>query len=104
VLIHAPGGGKDGVQLLPFSQISAKDEFLNIKSATRNDLRDAHRIPPQLMGAMPEGNGSLGDVEKAARVFAINEMLPVMEAMKGVNDWLGQEVIRFNPYALLKDE
>lgn len=104
VLIHAPGGGKDGVQLLPFSQISAKDEFLNIKSATRNDLRDAHRIPPQLMGAMPEGNGSLGDVEKAARVFAINEMLPVMEAMKGVNDWLGQEVIRFNPYALLVDE
>ncbi|MCP2121514.1 UNVERIFIED_ORG: capsid portal protein [Pantoea agglomerans] len=92
VLIHAPGGGKDGVQLLPFSQISAKDEFLNIKSATRNDLRDAHRIPPQLMGAMPKDNGSFGDVEKAPRVFAINEMLPVMEAMKGVNDWLGQEV------------
>ena len=85
-------------------RVSAKDEFLNIKSATRNDLRDAHRIPPQLMGTMPEDNGSLGDVEKAARVFAINEMLPVMEAMKGVNDWLGQEVIRFNPYALLKDE
>lgn len=53
---------------------------------------------------MPEGNGSLSDVEKAARVFAINEMLPVMGAIKGVNDWLGQEVIRFNPYAQLKDE
>ncbi|MCK2343046.1 capsid portal protein, partial [Escherichia coli] len=23
------------------------------------------------------------------------------EAMKHVNDWLGEEVIRFNPYALL---
>ncbi|NWC62940.1 phage portal protein [Cedecea sp. P7760] len=104
VLIHAPGGGKDGVQLLPFSQISAKDEFLNIKSATRSDLRDAHRIPPQLMGSMPEGTGSLGDIEKAARVFAINEMLPVMEAMKSVNDWLGMDVIRFNSYALLEDK
>lgn len=104
VLLHAPGGGKDGVQLLPFSQISAKDEFLNIKSVTRDDILAAHRVPPQLMGAMPEGNGSFGDVEKAARVFAINELMPVMEALKHVNDWLGQEVIRFNPYALLKDE
>ena len=53
------------------------------------------------MGAIPEGNGSFGDVEKAARVFAVNELTPVMEAMKHVNDWLGEEVIRFNPYALL---
>ncbi|HAN8010663.1 TPA: phage portal protein, partial [Escherichia coli] len=37
----------------------------------------------------------------AARVYAINELMPVMEAMKQVNDWLGEEVIRFNPYALL---
>jgi len=56
------------------------------------------------MGTMPEGNGLLGDVEKAERVFAINEMLPVMEAIKGINGWLCQEMIRFNPYALLKDE
>lgn len=27
--------------------------------------------------------------------------MPVMEAMKHINDWLGEEVIRFNPYALL---
>lgn len=102
VVIHAPGGGKDGVQLMPFSQISAKDEFLNIKSATRDDILAAHRVPPQLMGAMPDGNGSFGDVEKAARVFAINELMPAMEALKHVNDWLGEEVIRFKPYALLE--
>ncbi|HEI6819549.1 TPA: phage portal protein, partial [Yersinia enterocolitica] len=60
-----------------------------------------HRVPPQLMGAIPEGNGSFGDVEKAARVFAINELTPTMEALKHVNDWLGEEVIRFNSYALL---
>jgi capsid portal protein len=28
----------------------------------------AHRVPPQLMGAIPEGNGSFGDVEKAASI------------------------------------
>ena len=90
------------MQLIPFSQISAKDEFLNIKSATRDDILAAHRVPPQLMGAMPDGNGSFGDVEKAARVFAINELMPAMEALKHVNDWLGEEVIRFKPYALLE--
>ncbi len=101
LLIHAPSGGKDGVQLLPFQQITARDEFMNVKSASRDDVLAAHRVPPQLMGAMPGAQGNFGDVEKAARVYAINELMPVMEAMKHVNDWLGEEVIRFNPYALL---
>ncbi|WP_454730470.1 phage portal protein [Citrobacter freundii] len=102
ILLHAPNGGKDSVQILPFSQISAKDEFVGVKSSTRDDMLAAHRVPPQLMGAIPEGNGSFGDIEKAARVFAVNELTPCMEAMKHVNDWLGEEVMRFNPYALLE--
>ncbi|EQB5946289.1 phage portal protein [Citrobacter freundii] len=101
ILLHAPGGGKDGVQILPFQQITAKDEFMNVKASSRDDILAAHRVPPQLMGAMPGEKGSFGDVEKAARVYAINELMPVMEAMKHVNDWMGEEVIRFNPYALL---
>ncbi|ELC8119368.1 phage portal protein, partial [Escherichia coli] len=104
ILLHAPGGGKDGVQILPFQQITAKDEFLNIKGSARDDILAAHRVPPQLMGAMPDGNAAFGDVEKAARVFFINELQPVMEAMKYVNEWLGVEVMRFNPYALLQDD
>lgn len=92
------------MQILPFSQISAKDEFLGVKTATRDDILAAHRVPPQLMGVIPQSNGSFGDVEKSAKVYAINELTPVMEAMKHVNDWLGEEVIRFNPYALLQTE
>lgn len=60
LLLHAPCGGKDGVQILPFQQITAKDEFINIKNATRDDILAAHRIPPQLMGAMPEETDHLG--------------------------------------------
>ncbi|STD27884.1 phage portal protein, PBSX family [Edwardsiella tarda] len=102
IVLYAPNGGKDGVQILPFQQITAKDEFVNVKASSRDDVLAAHRVPPQLMGAMPGEKGSFGDVEKAAKVFAINELTPVMEALKHVNDWLGEEVIRFNPYALLK--
>ncbi|ENQ6029524.1 phage portal protein, partial [Escherichia coli] len=104
VLIHAPNGGKEGVQILPFQQITAKDEFMNVKAASRDDVLASHRVPPQLMGAMPGEKSAFGDVEKAARVYAINELMPVMEAMKHINDWLGEEVIRFNSYALLDEK
>ncbi|EFS4147881.1 phage portal protein, partial [Salmonella enterica] len=102
LLIQTTGGGKDGVQILPFQQITAKDEFMNIKASSRDDVLASHRVPPQLLGAMPGEKGSFGDIEKAARVFAINELNPAMEALKYINDWLGEEVVRFNPYALLE--
>ena len=47
-----PNGAKR-VQILPFQQITAKDEFMNVKAASRDDVLAAHRVPPQLMGAMP---------------------------------------------------
>ncbi|MBD2806424.1 phage portal protein [Xenorhabdus sp. ZM] len=102
LFVYAANGKKDGLQILPFSQISAKDEFANVKEATRDDLLAMHRVPPQLMSIMPPGGGNLGDVEKTAKVFAINELNPIMESLKSVNDWAGQEVVRFAPYALLE--
>lgn len=102
IFVYAANGQKDGIQILPFSQISAKDEFVGIKDTTRDDLLAMHRIPPQLMGIIPQGSGSLGDVEKAAMVFWFNELLPLMESMKSINDMLGVEAIRFKPYALLE--
>ncbi|MBI0277282.1 phage portal protein [Hafnia alvei] len=101
LFVHSPGGKKDGLQILPFSQIAAKDEFAGIKNVTRDDMLAAHRVPPQLMGVMPEGSSSFGDVEKATRVFTINELQPIQESLKELNDWLGIEVIRFKPYALM---
>lgn len=92
------------MQILPFQQITAKDEFLNVKSVSRDDILAAHRVPPQLMGPCPARKVRLAMSSKAARVFAINELMPVMAALKHINDWLGQEVIRFTPYALLKDD
>ena len=85
---------------MPFGEITAKDEFNGIKNVTRDDLLAAHRVPPQLMGIMPTNTSGFGDVEKAAKVFAINELYPIMEDLKALNDWLGVEVFKFNPYAL----
>ncbi|MCL7679171.1 phage portal protein, partial [Klebsiella pneumoniae] len=49
ILLSAPGVGKDAVQILPFSQISAKDEFVGVKSSTRDDMIAALSLMSQLM-------------------------------------------------------
>lgn len=43
LFMYAPNGKKDGIQLIPVSEVAAKDEFLNIKNVTRDDQLDAHR-------------------------------------------------------------
>lgn len=51
--MYAPNGKKDGIQLIPVSEVAAKDEFRNIKNVTRDDQLAAHRVPPQLIGIIP---------------------------------------------------
>ncbi|MDR3086733.1 MAG: phage portal protein [Azoarcus sp.] len=95
LFMYAPNGKKDGLQLIPVSEVAAKDDFLNIKSATRDDQLAAHRVPPQLMGIIPNNTGGFGDAEKAAAVFWANEIILLQARLADVNDWLGEEVLRF---------
>mgnify|MGYP006968216290 CR=1 FL=1 len=100
LFMYAPNGKKDGIQLLPVSEVAAKDEFWNIKNVTRDDQLAAHRVPPQLMGIIPSNTGGFGDVEKAAKVFARNEVKPLQDRLLAINEWVGEEVVRFAPYTL----
>lgn len=100
LFMYSPNGKKDGLQLIPVSEVAAKDEFVGIKNVTRDDQLAAHRVPPQLMGIVPNNNGGFGDAETAARVFNVNEIGALQARMLEVNDWIGDEVIRFKPYEL----
>lgn len=102
LFMYAPNGKKDGIQLIPVAEVAAKDEFLNIKNVTRDDQLAAHRVPPQLMGIMPGQNSPFGDAEKAAMVFEANEIQPLQARFQELNEWLGEEVVRFRPYTLAK--
>jgi PBSX family phage portal protein len=103
LFMYSPNGKKDGIQIIPLSEVAAKDEFLNIKNVSRDDMLAAHRVPPQLMGILPTNTGGFGDVEKAARVFVRNELIPLQKRLEEINEWLGNDVIRFSPYALEAD-
>lgn len=100
LFMYSPNGKKDGLQIIPLSEVAAKDEFLNIKNVSRDDMMAAHRVPPQMMGIMPNNVGGFGDVEKASRVFVRNELIPLQKRLQELNNWLGDEVIRFEPYTL----
>lgn len=104
LFFYAPNGKADGIKIVPLSEVATKDDFFNIKKVSAADLLDAHRIPFQLMGGKPENVGSLGDVEKVAKVFVRNELIPLQDRIKEVNNWLGEEVIRFKKYSLDTDD
>jgi len=104
LFLYSPQGKKDGIQLIPVSEVAAKDEFLSIKNVSRDDVLAAHRIPPQLLGIIPSNAGGFGDVTKASTAFYRNEVMPLQTRLRSLNDWLGEEVIRFEPYDLTSSD
>lgn len=95
LFLYSPNGKKDGVQLIPVSEVAAKDDFFNIKSVSRDDVLAAHRIPPQLLGIVPGNTGGFGAVLPAAQVFACNEIEPLQARFRTFNEWMGEEVVQF---------
>lgn len=100
LFMYAPNGKPDGIKILPLSEVATKDDFFNIKKASRDDLLSAHRVPPQMMGIIPDNTGGFGDAVKASQVFVRNELTPLQERMKELNSWLGYEIVSFRPYSL----
>jgi PBSX family phage portal protein len=103
LFVHFPNGKKDGIQVIPLSEATGKDEFFNVKNVSRDDLLAAHRVPPALMSIIPTNTAGFGDVTKSAEVFYMNELAPLMARWQEVNDWAGEQVIAFKPFALPSD-
>lgn len=98
------GKGKDSKAptLTPIGQVEAKDEFKNIKSKTTEDVLASHRIPLDLMSIVREGFASSSDLNKVDRVFYKNELVPLLEQVCELNDFVGMEVVTIKEYASLE--
>lgn len=101
LFLHIPNGKEKGVQIIPVGETAAKDEFLNIKLVTRDDILAAHRVPPQLIGVVPQVANGFGKPSEAADSFHATEIEPLQQRMREVNDWLGYEAVVFRPYVSL---
>lgn len=86
---------KEEIQLIPVSEVTAKDEFFNIKNVTRDVLIAARRVQPQLIGVVPSNTGGFGAADTAAEVFGSNEIDPLQPRLTQLNEWVGDEVVRF---------
>lgn len=100
LLVHLPKGDKDSVQLIPISQIATKDEFVNIKDVSRDDILAVHRVPLALMSIQASNAGGFGDLSKIAKVYHMIEMLPVINKLKAANKETGQKIFDFSDFEL----
>lgn len=97
-LRHKERPSTDGLQLIPVSEVAARDEFTGIKGVTRDDVLASLRTPPQLLGIVPQNAGGFGSIREAASVWASNELAPIQWRLARVNAWIGYDVITFDPF------
>lgn len=83
LFMYSPNSKKDGIKIIPMSEVAAKDEFLNLKNVSRNDMMTAHRVQPQMIGIMPSEVGGFRDVKKARKIFVRKELNPLQMAHIG---------------------
>lgn len=98
MLVYIPKGKKDGIQIMPIADVTAKDEFSAVKNISRDDMLAAHRTPPILIGVIPQAAGGLGNVSQTRDAFYETEIVPLMRRMLRVNDWTGLPVLAFRDY------
>lgn len=100
LFMHLPGEEKEAFRFVPVGDIAAKDDFWNIKVASRNDVLAQHRVPLVLMSIMPETTSGLGKPQDAAVVFAKNEVEPLHLLFEEINRFAGETVMEFVDYKL----
>jgi capsid portal protein len=82
------------------SEVTAKDEFNSIRNQTRDDVLASLRIPPKLMGIVPQNAGGFGSIREAAQIYTANELEPTQARMMQLNEWVGEDVLRFKAYEM----
>ncbi|MEA4863384.1 MAG: phage portal protein [Victivallaceae bacterium] len=88
MFVSIPNGGEKAIQLISVGDINQKDEFANIKNISANDVREAHRVPPLLMGVVPQGTSSLGDPVKVEQVYTVTEVAALAKTFETLNSEL----------------
>ena len=82
LFVNIPDGKKDGIQIIPVGNFESKDEFLNVKNVSAQDVLTAHRFPPGLAGIIPSNTAGLGNPTAYDEVYFKNETKPLILEFK----------------------
>jgi capsid portal protein len=97
MLVYIPKGKKDGIQIMPIADVTAKDEFSAVKNISRDDML-ARTAPRPTDRRDPQAAGGFGNVGQTRDAFYETEIVPLMRRMLRVNDWTGLPVLAFRDY------
>ncbi|BDU38744.1 phage portal protein [Vibrio nigripulchritudo] len=100
MFVNAKGKDNNPPELKPIGQVEAKDSFRDVKNQTMNDVLALHRVPIELMSVRRESITSL-DLSKVDWLFHKNELLPLIDMLQELNDFVGLEVITEKEYKSL---
>lgn len=86
MFISIPKGDPEGIKLISVGEVTAKDEFANVKNITAQDILTSHRFPAGLAGIIPTNGAVMGNPETARSTYRLDEVLPVQRKfMTAVN-------------------
>lgn len=87
LFVNIPGGTPDGVKIMPVGDVSAKDEFSNVKQISAQDVFTAHRFPAGLGGIIPSPGVIMPDPEKIRDTYRKDEVKPLQKLfMDAINN------------------
>lgn len=78
LFVNIPNGKEKGLQIIPVGNFESKDEFMNVKNVSAQDVLNAHRFPAGLSGIIPVNTAGLGDPTKYDGVYFKNETKPLI--------------------------
>jgi PBSX family phage portal protein len=81
LFVNIPNGKEKGLQIIPVGNFESKDEFMNVKNVSAQDVLNAHRFPAGLSGIIPVNTAGLGDPEKTDKVYFKNETKPLIKKL-----------------------
>lgn len=86
MFINIPKGDPEGVKLISVDEVSAKDEYANVKSISVQDILRAHRFHSGLAGIIPTNSAVMGNPDTARNTYRKDEIIPLQRKfMTGIN-------------------
>jgi len=72
-----------------------------VKNQTKDDVLALHRVPIELMSVRRESITSL-DLNKVDWLFHKNELLPLIDSLQELDEFVGSEIIKQKDYVSLE--
>lgn len=63
-------------------------------------MKDKTHLHPFFRLIVPKNAGGFGSPQEGAQVWATLELEPIQTRLALLNDWVGEEVVRFKPFEI----